>query len=706
MPMATHPVFRPDLEVFEHEDPGGFEKLLVKDPVSQKYFRLSDYEYRFLTELDGTVSLEEAARRLRTKGRYYPVDDIKAIVEKAAKSGLLLGTKYGTAEFQLAAKEQMKAMKRARRLSSVYFLFIPLVNPDRFLEKTLWIYRLLWNRVTRTVTFFAAVGAAYLIVSGVPKIQGQLLFFFNATNLLYLWLTIAAAKLVHELAHAYTAKGFGLHVPEMGMAFLIFFPCLYCNTTDAWQLADRRQRMSIGLAGVTAEAALAAFAAYVWYFTKPGVVNSLAFYLMGVSLVSTVLFNGNPLMRFDGYFVLSDYLGIPNLYQKSFRHIRFLFLYGVLGLPGISTPAQSTRERVIFVSYGLASLAYRVFLYGSIVVGVYFRFDKTVGTALALLAFALFIVRPVWKGISTMAHRKREIHLRPVGSLVLVAVIAGTVGLLSVPIATNSVFPCFLDSEKKQKLTVPLHTSISSVYAREGRPIARDAVLFELDTSLLELELSEKHQDRSIILKQLELLQLDDTRRSEIPDKELELEQVEDDITTLQHKLQEAHYGITAPFNGVVTSLDPRMQPGYQPGQGVVVGELESPTHCVVHALVPEEDLEKVRAGQSVLLQFDTRPGMVLRAVIRQIKPFSERDLSDSPFSSRFGGELATEHQPEDQSETPLEAQYVCTIPFDNLRERLPLGITGQMAVPEPPRSIMSRLVNILMQTLNRESLI
>lgn len=337
--MVIHPRFRPDLEVFEHEASGGFEKLLIKDPVSQKYFRLSDYEYRFLLDLDGTVSLEEAARRLRTRGRYYPVEDIKAIVEKAAKSGLLLGTKYGTAKFQLAAKEQAKALRRARRLSSVYFLFIPLINPDRFLSKTLWIYRLLWNRGTRLVTFFAGIGAAYLIVSGIPRIQGQLLFFFNATNLLYLWITIAAAKLVHEFAHAYTAKGFGLHVPEMGIAFLIFFPCLYCNTTDAWQLADRRQRMAIGLAGVTSEAAVAAFAAYVWHFTKPGVVNSLAFYLMGVSLVSTLLFNGNPLMRFDGYFVLSDYLGIPNLYQKSFRHVRYLFLNKVLGISGTSTPA-------------------------------------------------------------------------------------------------------------------------------------------------------------------------------------------------------------------------------------------------------------------------------------------------------------------------------------------------------------------------------
>ncbi len=703
--MATHPRFRPDLQVFEHQDRGGFAKLLLKDPVSQKYYRLSQYEYRFLIELDGTHSLEEAARRLRAEGRYYPVDDIKAIVQKAAKSGLLLGTKYGTAAFQIAAKERIKAHEKSRRLSSVYFLFIPLINPDRFLDKTLWIYRLLWNRVTRSVTLLAAIGAAYLIVIGVAKLQGQLLFFFNLKNLVYLWVTIAVAKLVHEFAHAYTAKSFGLHVPEMGTAFLIFFPCLYCNTTDAWQLADRKQRMAIGLAGVTAEAALATIATYVWYFSRPGMLNSLAFYLMGVSLISTLLFNGNPLMRFDGYFVLSDYLGIPNLYQKSFQHIRFLFLDRVLGLPGTATPAQSARERRIFVIYGLASFAYRIFLYGSIVIGVYFRFDKTLGAALALLAFLLFIIRPAWRGIANMAHRRSEISLRPAGTLVLVTLIAVTIAILCIPIATNSVFPCYLDSEMKQKLTVPLHTRIKKVHAREGSPIARNAVLFQLDTSSLDLELKKKRLDRSIILKQLELLQLDDRKRSEIPDKELELDQIDEDIAMLQHKLQEARSGITAPFDGIVTSLDARMHPGYQPGQGAIVGELESPTQCVVHALVPEEDLDKVRTGQSVVLRFGTLPPVVRSAVISHIRPFSERDLSESPFSSRFGGELATEQHTEDRSEEPLEAQYICTITFPNTKERLPLGITGQMAVPEPPRSIMSRLVHTVMQTLNRESL-
>ena len=143
---------------------------------------------------------------------------------KAAQMGLVLGTKFSTSQFQAHLKNQIETAKKARRLANIYFLFIPLVNPDRFLERTLWIAKLFGNKSILGLFALALPGALYCIISGIPQMETEYLFFFNLENLLYLWITLAFAKLIHELAHAYVAKGFGLHVPEMGVAFFDFFP--------------------------------------------------------------------------------------------------------------------------------------------------------------------------------------------------------------------------------------------------------------------------------------------------------------------------------------------------------------------------------------------------------------------------------------------------------------------------------------------------
>ena len=275
-------------------------------------------------------------------------ENVTAILERASKMGLLLGTAFETADMQTKLKEQHIQAKKTQRYSSVFFAFIPLVNPDRFLDKTLWIFKLLCNRLTAALLAFCGCRSRLpCSLKACRESPGQYMFFFNLENLLYLWVTIAITKLVHEFAHAYVAKGYGIRVPQMGVAFLIFFPCLFCNTTDAWRLGDRKQRIAIALAGIIAEIILAVLATYVWYFTKPSILNSLAFYLLAVASISTVLFNGNPLIRFDGYFALSDALRIPNLMVKSRNYIKYIVWNKALGVarfPESGTYSPRTRH--------------------------------------------------------------------------------------------------------------------------------------------------------------------------------------------------------------------------------------------------------------------------------------------------------------------------------------------------------------------------
>lgn len=702
--MKSLPKFRADLTVFHQQEKGGRPRVILKDPVAQKYYRLSSYEFRLLAGLDGSSTVEEALTGLKNAGYYYSPENARIIVENAARMGLLLGTDFSSARFLLDQKSKVQALKRAKYLSSIYFLFIPILNPDKFLGKTLWMFKLIANRWLGLAVALLAPGAVYLLISGLPKLELEYLFFFNWENLLLLWATIALTKLIHEFSHAYVAKDFGLYVPEMGIGFLIFFPCLYCNTTNAWQLADRKQRAAIAAAGIMAEAVIAIGSTYIWYFSKPGLINSLAFYLMAVSFVSTLLFNGNPLLKFDGYFMLIDLLGLPNLAGNSLKYLKYLFLNQVLGRSSVPNPAHTSRESSIFTVYGISAFLYRILLYSGIVIGVYYRFDKVIGICLALLALGIFVLRPIFMGVTNMFKNRREIRPRPVGVVIFMLVLAGAIVPLSIPWSSKSVYPCFVGSSMIQRLTIPLHTLVEEVFIRDGMLVKKGQRLFQLDTSQLRLALEQRQIQREIVEREIQLLLLDKEHFAEAEGKAVELQQVDGEIQLLKEQFRLAQASLIAPFDGVITSLDDRLQEGFQPGEGVIVGDLRSLKKCVVHALVPAADIHKVAVGQEVEIRLPIGTGRILKKRIDTIKSYSEKDLRDSPFSSRYGGELATEEKGEKQRDAPLEAQYDCSVNVSNEDDTILLGMTGRLAVWSPPQSILAGLYKNMMRTFNRES--
>lgn len=702
---SQRPKFRTDLIASDYVESSGKKSVVLKDPVAEKYYRLSQYEYALLKAFDGTVTFQEALMRLQAQGRYYAPEEALLIVNKVAQSGLMLNTPFTTAEVYTKYKHTLDQFKNLKTLSSVYYMYLPLLNPDRFLDKTLWIFRLLVNRFSGTLMAVLGFGAIYLIIDGLPRMKEEYLFFFNWQNMLYLSIVTSLIKVIHEFGHAYAAKNFGLHVPRMGIAFLLFFPCMYCDTTDAWKLADRRQSMIIGAAGILTELALAIIATYIWYFSQPGIVNSLAFYLLVVSTASTVFFNGNPLMKFDGYFILIDYLRKPNLANRSSAFVKYLFMNRVLGLSEVPNPVRSEEEYALLGVYGVSAFIYRLFLYFGIVVGVYSRFDKLLGIVLAVVALGLFVVRPITVGSLNLWKKRKEFKLRLVEGLVFVGIIGLLVTLLVWPWSSTSIFPCYMESAKRQKIAVPFQATIADVFIRQGAEVKQGDLLVQLEPYNLQLELVRKSVEKEVIRNTLWLTKLDEKEKAKARSYEMELTRAETGVEKIQRDLDLALHGIKAPFAGVVTSLDPRVQKGFMPGKGVVLGELKSPSDCVVDALVPGEYVEKIHQGESVDIWFPINGGITFRKNIESIRSYSERNLADSPFSSRFGGEIATEVESHFAADVPLEDLYVCSVSFPD-NQTIPLGLTGRLVVSSAPESILGRIFRQAVQTFNKESLL
>ncbi len=704
--MEVRPQFLRYLQIADFSDTAE-EKVIVKEPISGKYFHMSAGDFRLLSLLDGTVTIQEALDRLKTLGYYYSPHDAATIVSRAAHDGLLLGTKFNTAEHLKALKERMDKAKKSQMFSRVFFLFIPLINPDRFLNNTLWLFRLLCNRLTAALVILAVPGAIYLLVAGIPRIERQFSFFFNFENILYLWGVIALTKLSHEFAHAYTAKKYGLYVPRMGVAFLIFFPCLFCDTTEAWELGQRRQRMAIAAAGIVAEAVLFIVSTYVWYFSKPGMLNSLAFYLMTISFMSTVLFNGNPLMKFDGYFLLIDYLRMPNLQPKSFGYVKYLFKNRVLGMTSVPSTAANRKEQGLFTLYGIGAFIYRIFLYTGIAMTVYYKFDKSIGIVLALTALALFVIRPILFGAKGLYNQRGSIRPRLGGSIVVLLILLGVGVVLFIPISEKSLYPCYLVASERQKITVPQDTRISDVRIREGMSVSKGTLLLTLDIAYLEMLLEQKEGEREVLGKEIELLWLDedDEKRASTGARQLQVYQLQDEIALIRSDMEAAQAGIVAPFDGAVTFLDERVQEGFKPGKGEIIGEIETTGDTSVRALIPEPDLHKVTKGNAVTVWFPVDGGRTFAGVIKDVRKYGEKNIGDSPFSSRVGGEIAIEVKGQGTTDEPLEGQYLCVVRLASNPGGIPLGMAGRLIVPTPPRSIAENLLDKMIRTFNRESL-
>ncbi len=694
------PKFRPDIRRHWYAEQQGGRSIILEDPVANKFFRISPYEFELLRIFDGTLTVSEAIERLKLRGRYFTSSHAARLMEQFSRAGLLLGTSFGTAKVQTVFQKRIKRESRQRSLFKLYYLFIPLIQPDRFLEKTLPIWRFLVNRFTAVLLLILIPGALYLLLAGFTRLHDEFLFFFNLRNLFALWIAIALVKLVHEFSHAYVAKSYGLRVPDMGIAFLIFFPCLYCNTTAAWQLADRRQRMSIALAGILSEVVLAVLSVYIWYFSKPGLVNSVAFYLIAISLISSIMFNGNPLMKFDGYFALIDMLRIPNLQTRAFNQLRYLVLDRVLGIESVAIDRGPVDRRLVLMIYGISAFLYRIFLVTAITAGVYVRFDKSIGIVLGGIAFSLFIVRPVLRTGINMVKRRSQIRWRPKGVFAAL-ILAGLVAfILTRPWASNSVYPCFLESAQIREIAIPADAPVQEVFVKQGDVIGKGDLVLRLNRTPLEHSLKQKEADRILVNKEISIIENSQTELSKLETKYIELAQAEDAIKEINEDLQQTEW--VAPFTGAVIKLVPECQPGFKPGKGAVVGELASLNDYQVIGIVPETDVAHLHTGARVEVWFPIENGKIFETIVREVSPFHTADLEGSPFSSRFGGEIATEAKEGYGKDKPLEPQYACKMGF-KASAGAPLGITGRMVVKRPPQSALQRAISAIYQVFHRE---
>src|SRR3954471_22040535 len=433
---------RPDL-IVQPQFYEGMTHYVIKDPIALKYFRFKIEEYFLLQQFDGKTNLQDVKRAFERKYRpqTISIEDLTRFAAQLHEAGIA----------QIDSPDQAQALIRRRRknrwkkvwqfLANILYIKIPVIDPEKLLTRMYPYFRWIFTPYFVTASVGLMLAALTLVVSQwttfsarMPTFQS----FFNWHTIFYFWCSLAIVKIIHEFGHGLTAKHFGGEVHEMGMLFLVLTPALYCDVTDSWLLPSKWKRIWISAAGIYVECFLASIATFVWWNTEQGLLNSLMLATMFICSVNTVMFNANPLLRYDGYYVMADWLEIPNLRIKSTQFFAYLFQEKVLGL---EVPVQSympRSRRSLFVTYAIASYLYRILVTFSILFFLYqFLKPYKLGSISAMLAIGSLVPLLVMPGYQIVKFvrtpgRMRKVKKVRAASFAAVVVVA-VVAILSIP---------------------------------------------------------------------------------------------------------------------------------------------------------------------------------------------------------------------------------------------------------------------------------
>jgi len=416
---------------------------VIQDPASNQFFRVNEAAYRFVAMLDGRRTVTDVWRQCNEQlGDQAPTQ-----VEAIQLLGQLYTSNLLQAELPPDAEGLLRRyQKRVHRevkgyLTNFLFIRIPLFDPDHFLNRWVGVFGRLFTWYG-LVFWLALVGTGlYFIIGSIGDLFDQAANVLDPENLPLLYVSFALVKVMHEFGHGFACKRFGRisgtggEIHTMGIMLLVFTPMPYVDASSAWAFRKKSHRVIVGLAGMLVEFAVAAVAAIVWTQTTPGTLHTICYNVMFIASVSSLLFNANPLLRYDGYYILSDLIEIPNLSQRSKNYLYYLVRKYVWGVKRAQNPAHTGGERAWFVFYGIASTLYRVFICVRILLFIAGKLFF-VGVILAAAAVAAWVLVPLGKFLRYLGTSSELIRVRgrAVGTtLVVLAAIVVGVGVIRMP---------------------------------------------------------------------------------------------------------------------------------------------------------------------------------------------------------------------------------------------------------------------------------
>ncbi len=452
----------------------------------------------------------------------------------------------------LVRHAQTNRPSRAMWLLKHYLMIrIPLWHPMAFLRRTARYASFAF----RPTFWMAIAGCAVLGLFLVSRRWDEFLHTFHGyadlRGLIGVGIALGCAKVLHEFAHAYTAQRYGCRVPTMGVALLVMLPVLYTDTTEAWKVPERNRRLRIGAAGMMIEIALAAIATLAWSVLPDGPLRAGAFLLATTTWIATLAINASPFMRFDGYFLLSDWLDIPNLHDRAFSLGRWWLREWLFGFGDPQPEPCSVSRRRFLVGFSFATWLYRLIVFMSIALIVYHAFFKVLGLALFCVEFGWFIVRPVWREVTVSWQRRSELHWRretlrsaSVGALLL--------GFFVVPWQAGVSAPAVLSPKQAEGIysVAPGYIASDPLPARDGQRVHAGDTLAVLVSPDLNYKFKAAQTDEAVLRWEVAQQSFDERLQRQGLALRRRWDAARQTVSGLQSEI--AQLTVRAPFDGSV----------------------------------------------------------------------------------------------------------------------------------------------------------
>ena len=483
------PYLRQDLEIFRgnsRED--GLPAWLLYDAIRNKYFSLGLTAFKLIKNWKGGEDIKNFEKKINSSGIDTSEEEIKSFISFLHQNNLIIQPTGQNIAYLMQQKNSMKKSWLMHAIHNYLFFKIPLFKPDDWLSKTLKYVKHFASKKFRNLVYFFGFIGLFLVVQQFETFKSTFLYFFSFQGLMLYFLTLVFVKCLHELGHAYIAKHYGCRVSAIGIAFLVFFPFLYTDTTDAWRLRNHKERLLINFGGILTELHLALIATFIWAVLPDGGFKSAAFFLATTSWISSLTINVSPFMRFDGYYVFSDWLRAENLQPRSFALARWKIRESLFGLNHPPPEEINPSRRWTFIVYAWATWVYRFFLFLGIALLVYHFAFKILGIILFVIEIHWFILLPIIREIKNWYKLKTEIRFNKQTKRTLI-IILSLLMILFLPWKSSLKIPAVYVSEKYSKVFAPYPSKIKNILVNKDDVVEKGQELIELYSPDLDREI-------------------------------------------------------------------------------------------------------------------------------------------------------------------------------------------------------------------------
>jgi putative peptide zinc metalloprotease protein len=469
----------------------GEKWFLLRHPYTNAFYRLRPAAYAFVARLAPDRTVETVWKRcleLDPDGAPGQTEVLQLLAQLHA-ADLIHAESPADSQALAERRQQRRTRERTSWLLNLLFARFPLLNPDPFFRRALPFVRWAYSRPGAIAWVVLVLLGLKTVIEHWDRLADQSQGVLAPDNLPWLYLCLVGLALVHECGHGFACRRHGGQVTTFGVILMVFTPLPFVDVSSSWSFREKRHRLLVGAGGMLVELAVASVAAFVWANTGAGLVSTLAFNVMFLASVSTLLFNANPLLRFDGYYLLSDALGIPNLYTRAQQQIQFLIDRHLLRMPPARSPATTPGEGRWLTIYGLASAAYRVFLLGTILLFVANHY-LLLGLIFAVVAFVAWLCVPVGRAVhflltSPALDRDRAGAILRCSAALALVVLPGAL----VPLPASFTAPGVVESRGYRVVVAGAPGEFATLQAGTGRTVAAGDPLFQLSNPLLEQDL-------------------------------------------------------------------------------------------------------------------------------------------------------------------------------------------------------------------------